>query len=128
LPNVPFVAHVGGGILLRGLGLGDFFFAGILAIQTSKKFGTKTAVTTAVAMAVSFGIWEAFLQDIINGLTPILGRNIGGWPATVCMITGWAPVIAWKMLSERRKKPIQPPVAEPSPSTLPISDQPNITG
>ena len=128
LPNVPFVAHVGGGILLRGLGLGDFFFAGILAIQTSKKFGTRTAMTTVVAMAVSFGIWEAFLQDIINGLTPILGRNIGGWPATVCMITGWAPVIAWKMLSERRKKPIQPPVAEPSPSTLPISDQPNITG
>jgi hypothetical protein len=130
LPNTPIITAINpvthlSGIELRGLGLGDFFFAGILAVQTYKKFGVKTAIIAAVAMALSFGIWEAFLQDIINGLTPILGRNIGGWPATTCMLTGWAPVIAWKLLSERRKAskmpvPNQPPEVPKEQSSLPI--------
>ena len=130
LPNLPLVRAINpatlvSGIAYRGLGLGDFFFAGVLAVQTNKKFGMKTAIIAAVAMAVSFGIWEAFLQDIINGLTPILGRNIGGWPATTCMLTGWAPVIAWKLLSERRKAskmpvPNQPPEVPKEQSSLPI--------
>ena len=55
-----------GALLSRGLGLGDFFFAGVLAVQTYKKFGKKTALIAAVAMAVAFGIWEAFLGDIIT--------------------------------------------------------------
>ena len=130
LPNTPIVTAINpvthvSSIVLRGLGLGDFFFAGILAVQTFKKFGMKTAIIATVAMAVSFGIWEAFLKDIINGLTPILGRNIGGWPATTCMLTGWAPVIAWKLLSERRKAskmPIsnRPPEVPKEQSSLPI--------
>jgi hypothetical protein len=102
LPNIPPITS-SVGLLYRGLGLGDFFFAGVLAVQTFNKFGKKTAFTAAVAMALAFGIWEFFLNDIINGLIPIVGRNIGGFPGTVMIISGWAPIIAWKLLSDRNK-------------------------
>ncbi len=120
LPNIPIITS-SSGILFRGLGLGDFFFAGVLAVQTFNKFGKKTAFTAAVAMAVAFGIWEFFLGDIINWLIPITGRNIGGFPGTVMIISGWAPVIAWKLLSERNKiAKIPVPIELPKEQALPI--------
>ena len=112
LPNVPFVYSSTGSILARGLGLGDFFFAGVLSVQTYNKFGKRVALIAAVAIVVAFGIWEAFLADIINWLQPIVGRNIGGFPGTVMIISGWAPIVAWQLLSARRKKVILPPVTE----------------
>jgi hypothetical protein len=124
LPNVPLMTQAGA-YLFRGLGLGDFFFAGVLIVQTFNKFGKKTALTAALAVAIAFGIWEAFLEDIINGLKPILGRNIGGFPGTVMIISGWAPIIAWKLISERRKATKMPIVNQPiqasqEQGTLPI--------
>jgi len=124
LPNIPLMTQ-GGAYLFRGLGLGDFFFAGVLIVQTFNKFGRKTALIAAVSVAVAFGIWEAYLEDIINGLKPILGRDIGGFPGTVMIVSGWAPVIAWKLISEHRKAgkmPIvnQSPQASEEPSNLPI--------
>jgi hypothetical protein len=113
LPNVPLMTQTGA-YLFRGLGLGDFFFAGVLIVQTFNKFGKKTALIAALAVTVAFGIWEAFLGDIINGLKPILGRNIGGFPGTVMIISGWAPIIAWKLLSERRRTAKMPMVNQPS--------------
>jgi len=121
LPNVPLIMQ-SGAFLFRGLGLGDFFFAGVLIIQTFNKFGRKTAFVSAIAVAIAFGVWEAFLEEIINGLKPIVGRNIGGFPGTVMIISGWAPIIAWKLLSERRKatnisvvdQPPQAPKKEPA--------------
>ena len=70
LPNVPLIPAFPGsinflGFAPRGLGLGDFFFAGVLAIQTFKKFGKKIAFISIAAMAVAFGIWEAFLPNIL---------------------------------------------------------------
>jgi hypothetical protein len=103
LPNVPLVITLEG-IGFRGLGLGDFFFAGILALQTFKKFDKKTALLSIVAMATSFAIWEAFLPEIARGLEPLLHRQIGGFPGTLMIICGWLPVVAWKMLSERNQK------------------------
>ena len=102
LPNIPIMTK-SSEVLFRGLGLGDFFFAGVLVVQAFNKFGKNTAVTAAIAIALAFGIWEAFLPDIINWLQPIVGRNIGGFPGTVMIVSGWAPVIAWKLLSERNK-------------------------
>jgi len=103
LPNIPItLSPLTGAILFRGLGLGDFFFAGVLAVQTFNKFGKKTAFISVVAMAVAFGIWEAFLPDILSWLQPIVGRNIGGFPGTLMIISGWAPIIAWKLLSKRK--------------------------
>ena len=117
LPNVPFLySSTTGAILLRGLGLGDFFFAGVLAVQTFNKFGKKTAIVAIAAEAVAFGIWEAFLPDILAYLNPIVGRNIGGFPGTLMILTGWAPIIAWKVLSTRNK-PAQITVTAQSPES-----------
>jgi len=104
LPNVPLVFSLEGEVLFRGLGLGDFFFAGILALQTFKKFDKKTAYATVAAMTISFAIFESFLPEILNLLEPLLQREIGGFPGTLMIIIGWVPVVAWKMLSERRQK------------------------
>jgi hypothetical protein len=104
LPNVPLVFSSSNEILFRGLGLGDFFFAGILALQTYKKFGKKTGYTAVVAMTISFAIFEAFLPEISNALEPILNRQIEGFPGTLMIIVGWLPVVAWKMLSVRKQK------------------------
>jgi hypothetical protein len=122
LPNIPTIT-LQGALLFRGLGLGDFFFAGVLAVQTFNKFGKKTAFIAAIAMALAFGIWEAFLGDIIHLLIPIVGRNIGGFPGTVMIISGWAPIIAWKILSDRRNKIVVPPVAQqPNTEVAPSND------
>jgi hypothetical protein len=118
LPNVPFVYSTTGALAFRGLGLGDFFFAGILAIQTYKKFGQKTAIASMVAMTVAFGLWEAFLYDILVLLEPIVGRSIGGFPGTLMIICGWAPIVAWQLIAQRRNKTPPPPpevLQEPKP-------------
>jgi hypothetical protein len=92
-PTIPFIT-VEGGILIMRLGLGDFFFAGILATQTLKKFGRKTAVVSVLTMCVSFALFELLL---LNGYNTAL-------PATLPIVLGWLPVIAWKILSERKQK------------------------
>ena len=66
-------------------------------------------------MAVAFGIWEAFLPDILKGLDAIFGRTIGGFPGTLMIISGWAPIIAWKLLKSRNKT-VKPPVAAEMPT------------
>jgi hypothetical protein len=124
LPNVPFVySSTTGAMLSRGLGLGDFFFAGVLAVQTYNKFGKRTAIAAVAAEAVAFGIWEAFLRDILNYLNPIVGRDIGGFPGTLMILSGWAPIIAWKVLSERGKTKIaalSQPGEVPKDQNLPL--------
>jgi hypothetical protein len=117
LPNVPFVYSTTGVLLNRGLGLGDFFFAGVLAVQTFNKFGKKTAFIAAVAMAIAFGIWEAFLADIITGLIPIVGRNIQGFPGTLMIISGWVPIVAYKLLTSRNKATKLPKDKMPTEAT-----------
>jgi len=93
LPRIP-LQFVQGALSFSGLGLGDFFFAGILATQTRNKFGEKTAVISAIAMAISLGIFYAIQ----------LYYQIQFFPATVNIICGWIPIVAWKMLSERKQK------------------------
>ena len=105
LPKVPLYFNSAGAIQLSGLGLGDYFFAGILVVQTFKKFDQKTAIAAALAIAISFGIWEAFLPEICTFF------NIKGFPATVCIITGWLPVVAYKLLTTK-KSPLPPPSVE----------------
>ncbi len=118
LPKLPLFINSAGAIQLSGLGLGDFFFAGVLSVQTFNKFGKKTALITTAAIALSFGIWEAFLPQIDAYF------HIGGFPATVCIITGWAPVMVWKVLSTRNKPSALPIVTEqpqaPEEQNLPI--------
>src|SRR4030065_2282719 len=93
LPTIPLIMTTEG-IRFLSLGVGDFFFAGTLATQTYKKYGRKTALFSAVAMTVSFAVFEAFL----------LSTEFGAFPGTVMIIFGWLPVVAWKMVSERKTK------------------------
>jgi len=90
LPRIP----IQGAISFGGLGLGDFFFAGILATQTYKKFGEKTAVISALVMAISLGVFYVIQ----------LYFEIMFFPATVSIICGWLPVVAWKLIAERKTK------------------------
>jgi hypothetical protein len=93
-PTIPLII-VEGGILLLRLGLGDFFFAGILATQTLKKFGKKTAVISVLTMSISFGLFELLL------LNP---SDFDALPATLPIVLGWLPIVAVKMLLARKQK------------------------
>jgi hypothetical protein len=111
LPKIPLIPIPAGsnfigffGFIPSGLGLGDFFFAGILALQTLKKFDKRTAIISIVAMTLSFAIWLVFIEEITTALEPLLGHIPSGFPGTLMIITGWIPVVAWKLLSERKQK------------------------
>jgi hypothetical protein len=96
LPTVPLIITEEG-MQYMSLGLGDFFFSGILATQTYKRFGKKTAVLSVVTMCLSFAIFEAFL----------LSTNFGAFPGTLMIICGWLPIVAWKLLAEKRIKKLK---------------------
>jgi hypothetical protein len=93
LPTVPLIV-TGWGLQYMSLGLGDFFFAGILATQTFKKFGKRTAVLSTLTMSLSFAIFEAFLMNY----------QWGAFPGTLMIICGWLPVVAWKLFTGRKRQ------------------------
>jgi hypothetical protein len=96
LPVIPPIAVTGGilGLQPTALGLGDFFFAGTLASQTYKKYGRKIAIISAMTMTISFGI--------IDGV--LFNTKFDYFPGTLMIIIGWLPVVAWKLVSERKTK------------------------
>jgi len=96
LPIIPpiFSSAALWGLQQIGLGLGDFFFAGTLATQTYKKFGRRTSIMSAVTMSVAFGVFEILL----------LNTDFKAFPGTLMIILGWLPIVAWKMLVERKNK------------------------
>ena len=125
LPNIPFLpaSQYGANIFGHGavgLGLGDFFFAGVLAVQTFNKYGRKTAFIAVVAITVAFGLWEASFPWLFPAITAFLhlSKPLGGFPATLCILSGWAPVVGWKVLSERRKAPRTPVPVQPTETPL----------
>jgi hypothetical protein len=93
LPTIPLIATEWGPQYMS-LGLGDFFFTGILATQTLKKFGRRTAVLSTLTMSVSFAVFEAFLMNY----------QWGAFPGTLMIICGWLPVVAWKLFTERKRQ------------------------
>lgn len=92
VPVVPPII-VNGQWQLTGLGLGDFFFAGLLAVQTWKKFGEKTTLISAVGMAASFFLFYTFL---------IIPYRIEYFPATLMIVCGWIPVAAVSIARKAR--------------------------
>jgi hypothetical protein len=90
LPTVPTIMTEEG-TLYMGLGLGDFFFAGLLATQTYKKFGKDLALVSIIAMSVSFFIFEAV----------ILNYGLSAFPGTLMIICGWLPAAAIGASRER---------------------------
>lgn len=88
VPIIPLIATESGGLGMMALGLGDFFFAGLLAIQSFKKYGKRFAILSVIAMAVSFFVFEAF----------ILTFRFGPFPGTLMIISGWLPLVLLKNL------------------------------
>jgi len=85
LPTIPAVV-IEEGTLYMGLGLGDFFFAGLIGIQTMKKFGKGFAVLSVSAMATSFFIFEVVM----------LNYGFIALPGTLMIVCGWLPTLLWK--------------------------------
>jgi len=91
VPLIPIVTTEGA-LHYMSLGLGDFFFAGLLAVQTWKKFGRNSANISLIMMSTSFFVFEAFL--LTYGPT--------AFPGTLMIICGWLPVVLWKTLTSRK--------------------------
>ena len=85
VPTLPAIVTKWG-TLYMSLGLGDFFFAGLLTIQTFKKFGKDIAMLSAIAMSISFFIFEILM----------LNYEIGAFPGTLMIICGWLLSVIWK--------------------------------
>jgi len=98
LPLIPPVSN-----LRLSLGLGDFFFAGLLGIQTFKKYGERFAIMCGGAMTISFFIFEVALLNYWQI----------AFPGTLMIISGWAPLVTWKWLTTRKSHVPEPgtPVA-----------------
>ncbi|MEM3441211.1 MAG: hypothetical protein QXV09_02875 [Candidatus Bathyarchaeia archaeon] len=90
LPRIP----IQGALRFSALGLGDFFFAGLLATQTSKRYNEKIAVISALFMAFSLGL--TFLIQAYF--------EIEFFPATLSIICGWLPVVIWKTITAKNKR------------------------
>jgi hypothetical protein len=89
LPIVPTIA-TDMGIYYTGLGLGDFVFAGLIGTQALKKFGKNFALSSAIAMSVSFFVFQALMFNY--GLT--------AFPGTLMIVCGWLPVVLFKSLKK----------------------------
>lgn len=92
LPLFPLVV-TGDGLLMLALGLGDFFFAGLLGVQTYKRYGKRFAILSVVGMTVSFFVFEVFLLNFLQR----------AFPGTLMIICGWAPFAIWKEVTQRRR-------------------------
>lgn len=91
LPTFPQIVTEWG-LLYMSLGLGDFFFAGLLAVQTYKRFGKNAAFLSAAAMAFSFFMFEMF----------ILNFGVRAFPGTLMIICGWLPIALLEHLKGRK--------------------------
>lgn len=90
VPVVPPIVTARG-FLPMALGGGDFFFPGLLSIQTFKKYGKTIAIVSVISMTISFFLFEMFLLTFWRT----------GFPGTVMIICGWLPVVAGKVLKDR---------------------------
>ncbi|MCW4020429.1 MAG: hypothetical protein NWF14_04280 [Candidatus Bathyarchaeota archaeon] len=66
--------------MLTGLGLGDIFLAGLLAVQTAVRHEQKTGVLTAFTIGIALFIFEVvFLNTTFADF----------FPATIVVVAGW---------------------------------------
>lgn len=89
MPIVPLVMTEKG-LAMMALGLGDFFFAGLLGIQTLKKYDKRFAIISIVTMTLSFFIFEMVLLTYWRR----------PFPGTLMIICGWLPLILLKSLKK----------------------------
>jgi hypothetical protein len=94
LPTIPTIL-LDGNRLYMSLGLGDFFFAGLLTIQTFKRYGRKMAILAAFAMTLSFFLFEVY----------ILNFEVTAFPGTLMIICGWLMVAVVAESYKRMSRP-----------------------
>jgi hypothetical protein len=75
------------GYIMR-LGLGDIFLSGLLSIQTMQKYGKKFGLVSVAFIAVVFLLFE----------TVLINFNVGFFPATVFVISGWLAALGARYL------------------------------
>jgi hypothetical protein len=78
------------GVWYMSLGLGDFVFAGLIGVQTMKKFGKGFALSSAIAMSISFFIFQVVMFN----------WEVFAFPGTVMIICGWLPLVLFKTLKK----------------------------
>jgi len=79
LPVALLIYTFPGGKMI-GLGLGDLFLAGLLAVQTALKEGRKAGILTAVMIGIAVFIFEAVLFNTMF---------VEFFPATIVVVAGW---------------------------------------
>ncbi|MCW4034426.1 MAG: hypothetical protein NWF03_03595, partial [Candidatus Bathyarchaeota archaeon] len=85
LPAVPFEGNY------TFLGLGDIFFLGLLAIQSTEKFGKKFGLASVAVMSVVFFVFQTFM----------LNSEFENFPATVFIISGWLIALVARFIYNR---------------------------
>jgi hypothetical protein len=83
---------------LIGLGLGDLFLAGLLAVQTAKELGQKAGILVAAMNGVAMFVFE------------VISFNTGFaefFPATVVVVAGWLASLGVMRLTTFRRKPLK---------------------
>jgi len=70
------------------LGLGDILLAGLLVIQTTKKYGKRSGLLTAIVIATVFLLLETILLNL----------SARYFPATVMVICGWLIALGARQL------------------------------
>jgi hypothetical protein len=90
VPLVPFLITQEG-MLMMNLGLGDFFFAGLLSIQTMRRYGRVFAFCSVVGITLSFFAFEVF----------ILNYGLPAFPGTLMILCGWLPFVFWKRIKSQ---------------------------
>lgn len=93
VPTIPPLCDSQGNHVFIKLGVGDLFFAGLLATQTLRRFSWKHALTAAAGMAVSFFIFE----------TLMFNYALTAFPGTLMIIVGWAAVTLFFELQKLRR-------------------------
>jgi hypothetical protein len=89
--TVPSVT-IEGNLIWMSLGLGDFFFTGLIALQSLRKYERDFAIISIAAMSASFFVFEALL----------LTYELRAFPGTVMIICGWLPLVLWKKLTQKK--------------------------
>jgi hypothetical protein len=87
------------------LGLGDFFISGLLAIQTSRKYGRKFGYISVAFIAGAFMIFEAlqlWYFELLKQSYPIEEAAArAAMPASVFIVSGWLAALGVRYLYNR---------------------------
>ncbi len=90
LPTIPSVSTEWG-VLYMSLGLGDFFFAGLISVQSAKRFGRRFGFRSAAVMSLSFFVFEVLMLNLA----------VEAFPGTLMIIIGWLPLLLWQLKNRK---------------------------